>query len=75
MRSEDGPLPASADVGYRLAPFIYFMRVLRPLMAFGLLEWQDSKRGSRLDIEYRVTSLFRLFAHFDELTPSLPTPA
>jgi hypothetical protein len=72
MQTEDGPLPAWADVGYRLPPFIYFMRVLRPLTAFGLLEWRDTKRGSRLDIEYRVTSLFRLFLHFDELTPARP---
>ena len=69
MRMGDGPLPAWADVGYRLPPFMYFMRVLRPLTAFGLLEWRDTRRGSRLDIEYRVTSLFRLFLHFDEPTP------
>jgi hypothetical protein len=72
MRREDGPLPAWADVGYRLPPFIYFMRVLRPLTAFGLLEWRDTQGGSRLDIEYRVTSLFRPFLHFDELTLSRP---
>jgi orotate phosphoribosyltransferase len=66
MRKEDGPLPTWNEVGYRLSPFIYVMRVLRPLTAFGLLEWRDTKHSSRLDIEYRATPLFQQFLYFDE---------
>jgi hypothetical protein len=51
---------------------MFSARVLRPLVAFGLMEWCVGSGPALILEEYRVTPLFDRFLRFEPLTPTQP---